>query len=170
MSSLGKPPNAPPPPSFLNFNPTAPIAASKNKLINDMLQMQARFQFAASNIQPILNTRAVKKTPKSFADLIKTGVPSSVAEADADDNDEDDGNSKFQPVNTTTQIASQLMIWKDDVTQLLEMVQGHIVRCQKIEDHEVHSHKPKETQLDFRRKRINDFLLSMKADLRALTR
>ena len=140
--------NAPPPPNFKS--PTSlpnKNANNRNALTNQLYQMQQRFQDAASNIQEILNARNFKKGAGRWK--------GSSANAEDDSSDEDSS----RPINTTTQIASQLMIWKDDVAELLEMVQQHIVRCQKIEEHETRSHKPKETQLDFRRKRINEFLL-----------
>ncbi|GMH91714.1 hypothetical protein TL16_g12133 [Triparma laevis f. inornata] len=113
---------------------------------NDLKRMQQRFENASVTIESIL----VKK-PQGTA---------------AQEGDEDSNNAAAV---TSLKIASHLNIWKDDVARLLLLVDSHINRCKKLQDHEVHmSHQNKDSPADVRRKRVNEFVLSLKADLRAL--
>jgi hypothetical protein len=74
-----------------------------------------------------------------------------------------------QKISTSAAVASRLSIWKDDVHRLLEIVATHITRCGRLRDHEVRaSHQSVDTPVDTRRKRLNEFVLGLKADLRAL--
>lgn len=113
---------------------------------NDLKRMQQRFENASVTIESIL-----AKKPQGTA---------------AQEGDE---NSSNAAAVTSLKIASQLNIWKDDVARLLLLVDSHIHRCKKLQDHEVHmSHQNKDSPADVRRKRVNEFVLSLKADLRAL--
>ena len=72
---------------------------------------------------------------------------------------------------TSDKIASQLNVWKDDVSRLMHLLDTHIYRCKRLQDHEVHmSHQSKDSPGDIRRKRINEFVLSLKVSgMRSLT-
>lgn len=72
----------------------------------------------------------------------------------------------FDVKHRTARIASQLAVWKDDVAHLLETIEGHIVRCKKLENVDIQvSHQSRDAPIDARRKKINEFALSLKADL-----
>ena len=61
---------------------------------------------------------------------------------------------------TSDKIASQLSVWKDDVARLTHLVDTHINRCRRLQDHEEHiSHQNKDSPVDIRRKRVNEFVL-----------
>jgi len=50
---------------------------------------------------------------------------------------------------TSDKIASQLSVWKDDVARLTHLVDTHINRCRRLQDHEEHmSHQSKDSPGD----------------------
>ncbi|GMH77998.1 hypothetical protein TrST_g10603 [Triparma strigata] len=117
---------------------------------------------------PVLKYNDLKRMQHRFENA-SVAIESILAKKDGQGEGEGEGRGNDDAAVTSLKIASQLNVWKDDVARLLLLVDSHIARCKKLQDHEVHmSHQNKDSPADVRRKRVNEFVLSLKADLRAL--
>eukprot|EP00518_Triparma_eleuthera_P016266 CAMPEP_0197562540 /NCGR_PEP_ID=MMETSP1320-20131121/27106_1 /TAXON_ID=91990 /ORGANISM="Bolidomonas sp., Strain RCC2347" /LENGTH=724 /DNA_ID=CAMNT_0043124283 /DNA_START=182 /DNA_END=2353 /DNA_ORIENTATION=- len=133
-------------PSKKRVERSAALAADGGPVLKyeELMAMQRRFESASDTIQSILARER------------RGGKEQGV----------EDG---MEATATSDKIASQLSVWKDDVARLTHLVDTHINRCRRLQDHEEHmSHQSKDSPGDIRRKRVNEFVLSLKADLRAL--
>ena len=130
------------------------------------------FVAASSNIRSILNDSlagAAVARNVAAADAITAFGAATAAGGATTATTQADSAILSQKTETSTAITSQLTLWKSDVNRLLTLVQSHIHNCQLLQRHEVTmSHNNTDTPVDTRRKAVNEEVLSLKADARAL--